>query len=106
MTYQGIEMEGHLQHMAKVRPHGLDRSAAEWALGEVARLRSRLAWRHEKLDGDRDHIIHQDGNWTFGVTERSDGSWSSVWMEAGRAVHSRQPPGAVRTLADEQLAGK
>lgn len=67
----------------------------------IERLQSRLAWRHEKLEGDRDHIIRQDGNWTFGVTERADGTWSSVWMEAGRAVHSRQPPVDVRKLVTD-----
>lgn len=100
----GISLEAHLEHMAKVRP-ALDRGASEWALSEIRRLRSRLAWRHEQNEGDRDHIIRQDGNWTIGVTERADGTWSSVWMEAGRAAHSRRPAINVRELVgDEQSA--
>lgn len=69
---------------------------------EIARLRSRLTWRHEQREGDQDHILRQEGNWTIGVTERADGTWSSVWMEAGRAVHSRKPPVDLRKLVNDE----
>lgn len=36
-------MIGHLRHMAKVRPEGLDRDAARWALDRIAHLENEIA---------------------------------------------------------------
>lgn len=40
-------MLDHLRHMANVRPHGLDRDAAQWAIDEIERLKA------ERLKLDR-----------------------------------------------------
>lgn len=47
-------MIDHLKHMAKVRPAGLDRDAAQWALTELARRES--GWAQAFKAG----IYHQD----------------------------------------------
>lgn len=44
---------------------------------------SRLEWlmsNRPRIQGGRQHIIKRNEIWTVGVTEREDGSFSSVWM--------------------------
>lgn len=54
------------------------------ALDQLTDAQARLEWlmnqRPRKLDGSRDFIIKENGTWITGVTERPDGTFTSVWM--------------------------
>jgi len=43
-----------------------------------------------KADSDTDHIIKQSSTWKIGVTEREDGTWSSVWTQYRRNPNGSQ----------------
>lgn len=51
-------------------------------------LGARLEWlarnRPPPPDGDTDHVIRETDVWTYGITERADGTFSSVWMKVRR----------------------
>lgn len=47
---EGEAVLEHLRHMAEVRPQGLDRDAAEWALERIATLSAQLAEAQAKIE--------------------------------------------------------
>lgn len=58
------------------------------ALDQLADAQARLEWlmdqRPRKVDGSRDYIIKESDIWTTGVTERPDGTFTSVWVAVKR----------------------
>jgi hypothetical protein len=41
----------------------------------------RLLERRPDIEGGREYILKESDQWIVGITERKDGTFSSVWME-------------------------
>lgn len=41
----------------------------------------RLLERRPDIEGGREYILKEFDQWIVGITERKDGTFSSVWME-------------------------